>query len=288
VNSSPAPVRHEWEFGWWEQVLRQPDPRLRGHVIGPYLGWSEQTTRALRRRETASGIVPLIINLGAAYQVIPGGCLAGETRTSFVAGLYETWVDVEGPLATAAIQVNFTPLGARSLLGVPMDALANRVVELEDLLGPGDRSLVERLRNTPAWHARFEVVETFLLRRLAGSSPTPAPVAWAWRQLEASRGRVNLAAVAREIGWSHRHFIAQVRNHVGLPPRTVARILRFQRAMALLTRPVPGPLSRIALDAGYCDQAHLNRDFTSFAGTTPTALLARRIPGNGGIAAGGT
>ena len=283
--SSPAPVRHEWESGWWEQVLRQPDPRLRGHVIGPYLGWNEQTTRALRRRETASGIIPLIINLGAAYRVMPGGHVTGETRTSFVAGLYETWVDVEGPLATTAIQVNLTPLGARSLLGVPMDALANRVVELEDLLGPGEHSLVEQLRNTVPWSARFELLETFLLRRLAVSSPTPAPIARAWGVLEASRGRVDLAALAGELGWSHRHFIARFRDHVGLPPRTVARILRFQRALDLLTRPEASSLGRIALDAGYFDQSHLNRDFTGFAGRTPTALLASRIPGNGGIAA---
>ena len=285
MNSTPAPVRHEWEMGWWEQVLRQPDPRLRAHVVGPYLGWREQTSRTLRRRETASGIIPLIINLGPAYRVITPGAVSDHTRTSFLAGLYESWVDVEGPLATTAIQVNFTPLGARSLFGIPMDALANRVVELEDLLGTDQRSMVEQLRNTVAWSARFQVLETFLLQRLARSAPAPVPVAWAWRQLEDSRGRVSLAALAGEIGWSHRHLIARFRDQVGLPPRTVARILRFQRAMSLLHQPGAASLSRIALEAGYCDQAHLNRDFTRFAGTTPTALLARRIPEGGGLTA---
>ena len=285
MNSNPAPVRHEWEMGWWEQVLRQPDPRLRAHVVGPYVGWREQTSRMLRRRETASGIIPLIINLGPAYRVITPGAPSGDTRTSFLAGLYESWVDVEGPLATTAIQVNFTPLAARSLFGIPMDALANRVVELEDLLGTDERPMVEQLRNTVAWSARFQVLETFLLQRLARAAPAPVPVAWAWRQLDDSRGRVSLATLAGEIGWSHRHFIARFRDQVGLPPRTVARILRFQRAMTLLNQPGAVPLSRIALEAGYCDQAHLNRDFTSFAGTTPTALLARRIPEGGGLTA---
>lgn len=286
MNSSPAPVRHEWELGWWEQVLRQPDPRLRSHVIGPYVGWREQTSRALRRRETASGIIPLIINLGPAYRVIAGNSPRGDTRTSFIAGLYDCWVDVEGPLATTAIQVNLTPIAARRLFAVPMHELANRVIEFEDLLQGRERLLLEQLRNTGAWNARFDLLEGFLLRRLAAAPAELAPVAWAWRRLEESRGHAAIGALAGEIGWSHRHFIAQFREHVGLPPRTVARILRFQRAVALVTRPGPVSLSRIALEAGYYDQAHFNRDFTEFAGSTPTALLAQRIPDGGGLAAG--
>jgi AraC-like DNA-binding protein len=287
MHSSPAPVRHEWELGWWEQVLHQPDPRLRGCVVGPFLGWREQTTRTLRRRETASGIIPLIVNLGPAYRVIPGAGAGGAcSRSSFIAGLYDTWVDVEGPLATEAIQVNFTPIGARTLFGVPMDSLANAVIELDDLLPREDASLVEQLGNTPAWSARFGLLERFLLRRLAVSVAAPAPVEWAWDRLEESGGRVDLAALAGEIGWSPRHFIARFRDAVGLAPRTVARILRFQRAMNLLTRPGVTSLSRVALEAGYYDQSHFNRDFGEFAGTTPTAILARRIPGGGGLAAG--
>jgi AraC-like DNA-binding protein len=199
--------------------------------------------------------------------------------------LYDTWVDVEGPVATTAIQVNFTPIGARILFGVPMDALANRVIELDDLLRREGASLVDQLRNTVAWSARFELLERYLLRRLADAAPAPAPVAWAWRRLEDSRGKVDLGELAAEIGWSHRHFIARFRDSVGLAPRTVARILRFQRAMTLLTRPGTESLSRIAHEAGYYDQSHFNRDFTEFAGTTPTDILARRIPGGGGLAA---
>jgi AraC-like DNA-binding protein len=59
------------------------------------------------------------------------------------------------------------------------------------------------------------------------------------------------------------------------------RILRFQRAARDLARPDGPSLCEIALDCGYYDQAHLNRDFREFAGRTPTELMAARLPGGG-------
>ena len=54
-----------------------------------------------------------------------------------------------------------------------------------------------------------------------------------------------------------------------MPPKTVARLIRFERAVDLL-RTSPGMrMADLAADCGYFDQAHLNREFRSLAEMTP-------------------
>jgi transcriptional regulator GlxA family with amidase domain len=98
-----------------------------------------------------------------------------------------------------------------------------------------------------------------------------------------SRGRTAVGALATELGWSHRRLIARFREQVGMPPKTIGRLLRFENvSRALMARPEP-PLAEVAFDCGYYDQAHLNRDFRDFAGMSPGAFLAARLPEGGGV-----
>jgi transcriptional regulator GlxA family with amidase domain len=58
---------------------------------------------------------------------------------------------------------------------------------------------------------------------------------WAWRQLVSAHGNISVSAPAEEIGWSRRHFVARFRHHVRFAPKPAGRVLRFNRAVQLLT-----------------------------------------------------
>ena len=62
------------------------------------------------------------------------------------------------------------------------------------------------------------------------------------------------------------------RDEIGLSPKVVGRIMRFERSKDLVTAGAPS-LADVAARSGYADQAHLARDWRDLAGASPTAWM---------------
>ena len=170
-----------------------------------------------------------------------------------------------------------TPIGARLFFGVPMTELTGRVVALRDLLPKEHANLAERLEGLPSWDARFDLVEQILGERIAAESLQIKVVSWAFRRIEGCGGAIDVGALAREMGYSPKHVIDLFREHVGVAPKLLARIVRFDRLIQHLKADASRPWAEVAIEAGYYDQAHLARDVKQFGGTTPTSVRAALI-----------
>lgn len=272
-------VHHRSALGEWEVTQGRVHPSLRPHVLR-YTGYVERTT-FLRRREPPSAVVPLIINLGPPLRLVDQGM---AYPIGFVAGLYDSVAVTDSAGESMGLQVNFSPVGARLFLGIPLGELVNSAVALDDVLGRRAAPLVERLRELSTWDERFAVVDALIASRFAQAPAVPPDLVWAWRQLERSAGAVVVADLATELGCSRKHLSTRFRAEVGLAPKTVARVLRFDRATTLLRTAGPGlSFADLAVRCGYYDQAHLVRDFHQFAGSTPTDYRSRLLPDNGGV-----
>src|SRR5262249_44206470 len=262
-------------------VRRTPPAPARAYVAGMIEGWEQSVASTVRMREVPIPGVPLIVNLGAPWEIESAG--RTEEYDSFTGGLSTAPAFVRGGASWSCVELRLTPIGARRLFGWPMHELSNTTVALEDFL-PEARELVERVRDSSSWSDRFDLVDAFLVRRLSRSADPPPELAWSWQRLHASHGCASIGELASELGWSHRRLIARFRDHIGLPPKTLAPVIRFDRVVHELRAPSPNSLAEVAFDCGYFDQAHLNRDFREFAGTTPAAFVAAQL-GSGAIAA---
>ncbi|PRY00485.1 AraC family transcriptional regulator [Allonocardiopsis opalescens] len=268
------------ELGEGRMVFAAPAPALRRHVVR-YLGYAERT-RFTRRREAPGATVPLIINFGSPLVLRPSGGAPQRFGLGLVAGLADRVGIVDSGGEQTGLQIDLTPLAARLFLDMPMGGLTNQAVPLEDVLGRGAAPVVDRLRALPGWPERFALLDEVIGARIAAARAVPPAVAEAWRRLHRAGGAVPIAALAADLGCNRSHLSGAFRHHLGLPPKTFARVLRFRAVVTDLARARTRPLlADLAARHGYADQAHLNRDFLEFAGITPTDHLRRSASGHG-------
>ncbi|WP_433393375.1 helix-turn-helix domain-containing protein [Micromonospora sp. KLBMP9576] len=215
----------------------------------------------LWRSATTAGAAP--------SRVLPDGCVdllwssrrglvvAGPDRTAHLSGggPAERWVGLRLP-----------PGAGPAVLGVPAVELRDRRVPLADLWGdPVVAELAERAQTAPA-----EVLAEVAARRLrAAGGPDPLGA----RVAAALAAGTTVTATAAGLGLDPRALHRRCRHLFGYGPKTLARILRMRRALALARAGTP--LAEVAARCGYADQAHLTRDVRDLAGVPPTALLPR-------------
>jgi AraC-like DNA-binding protein len=237
----------------------EPCPELRG-VVCRAADYYERSA-PLRRLESPFVGVVLIVNLGPDMEI------DGQRTGSFVAGVWDRPTVTGHYGEQAGYQLNLGLLGARRLLGVPMGELANRLVALEDVLGPFATEMTERLAGAPDSAARHALAQRLLAPRLRADHGAAPEVAHALMRLHATGGTGRVEALAAEVGWSRRHLAARFREELGLAPKALARLIRVEEAARRMR--AGEPLADVAYGCGYADQPHFNRDFRELVGCAP-------------------
>jgi AraC-like DNA-binding protein len=276
---------HRSEAHSWAMATRAPDPRLKPYIID-YTGYRERAAGPMRRLQPPFDGIPMIVTFGPSIDIINGDRPAqrGAFR-SFLAGLHDVHVFTEYEGAQMGFQVNFTLLGAYRFLNITMSDIANRVIDLGELLGDAEADrLADQLQDAGDWPGRFDAMDHFLLQRLRQGRPMSPDVAWALKTLQASRGARSIGALSRDLSCSRKTLIQRFHAQIGLSPKAVANILRFAHAVERIRAADEESWADLAVDCGYYDQAHFNRDFRRFSGRTPREFQAALLPDGGGIA----
>lgn len=210
-----------------------------------------------------------------AQQVLPDACVdilwPGDDEP-VVAGPATRAVVASVPPGTIVVGARLRPGWAAGVLGVDASELQDRHLPLRDVAPALARGFSTAVADRGTAAERAEVAGGLLARHLADAHPPDALVRAAIRWLAANpQGRVH--DLGRVLHISDRQLQRRMLAASGYPPKTLHRILRFQRLLALAARG-DAPLSTLALRAGYADQAHMTRELRDLSGRPPTSLLA--------------
>jgi AraC-like DNA-binding protein len=212
-----------------------PPPALRGVV------------RALWRIDRVTDGEHVILPDAATDIVIRDG-------EAIAAGVDTAPSTVPAHAGSTILGIRLRPGAVPDVLGVAADELKNLRVPLADLWGADGRALAEDPLGV-------------LIRRLRGAGPADAAAATAAGLIE--RG-TPLRRAADAVELSERQLRRRFTIAVGYGPKTFARIVRFQRALARIRS--GDELAAAAAATGYADQAHMTREVGEFTGRTPTGL----------------
>lgn len=170
--------------------------------------------------------------------------------------------------------VRFRPHGA-TLVSDDLGLITDSWIDVHRLPVHGLDLLADALSAQRDVKHRCAIVDRVLGQLLVTRRSPDRSVHTAVQAIEASHGTVVLDELAATIGCSLRHLQRQFARQVGITPKLLSRIRRFQRVFAAW-RDDPRSLARVAAECGYFDQPHLVRDFHDFAGQAPAAFLANQ------------
>ena len=262
-----------------EWVTRAPAPLLRPFVDG-YIGYRLVGFPPDIHRGLPSRHMTFIVGIGQAIDVVAQTDPAQSPQRygCVLSGLQASTALISHDGTQEGVAIELTPLGSRRLFGMPAAELWDLSIEFADVVGGPGVDLWERLQHAVGWDQRFDVCDD-VLSQLAGPSQVVPVLQQCWETLVASGGRIPVSELAGRTGYSRQHLGQLFRSEFGLSPKLAARVIRFERARAVLgSTPSFVSIAQVAGACGYYDQAHLHRDCKELAGCSPTELMNEELP----------
>jgi AraC-like DNA-binding protein len=170
--------------------------------------------------------------------------------------------------------VEFKTASAHRLLSLPLQDLTDAMYDIGDVLGKPGRVLQWGIAEADV-PEKIRLVEEFLLRRLSDTTPDDPVTLRAVQAIVASAGRVRITDLCRELGYSRRYLDLKFADHVGLSPKALARIVRFQHVYRQWGRGAAPEEFRRAIYDCYYDQAHFIKEFKQFTGYSPVSFTRK-------------
>jgi len=243
---------------------RRPAPALAGLVSSVWIQRVSPSATPYPHRNLPNGSVEFRCQVGVVPQI--------------VGPLTRPMVELLAPGSTV-VGVRFRPGAAASVLGVPPSELVDLVLDADQLWGRSAVALGERVAQSASPEQALVLLHQLIVGRLADAAGPDPLVAVVVRRLS-GWPTDDVGSLGSSLGISERQFRRRCQSAIGVAPKALQRMLRFQGFLALVQlalsqgrSPAGDGLALLAAEAGYADQSHLTRECVRLTGVTPRRFL---------------
>lgn len=249
-------------------------------ALSPYIEhyWSVCASEAapldLRVDVYVDARADLIFNFGAPYTRAVLGERPRRLQASNLDAQRTRPMRIEQRGAIVIAGVRFRAAGLAPFVSETLARWTDRVVPIAEAFGPAVLEVERVLAAAPSDPAaQKQILDAYFTSRL---QLTPGKLALQplRARIEAEGGLVRMDALCAQAAVSARQLDRLFRSHLGLSPKTFARVVRFQRALTMLKGDPGCTLAAVAARCGYYDQPHFVREFKAYAGVAPRAQVA--------------
>jgi len=191
--------------------------------------------------------------------------------TSGITGLRDSYRVFKNSKDIGTVLVFFKEAGAASFFRQPLHELFRESISLDNFMLRSELLLLEeRLYEARSDETRIEVVEEFLISRLAYVEPDQLVLA-ALALIHKSKGNIRIKELMQQLHISQSPLEKRFRQAVGASPKKFASIVRLKNAIQHYSP--QDSLTALSYEAGYYDQAHFIKEFKTFTGDTPETFF---------------
>ncbi|HMH20957.1 MAG TPA: helix-turn-helix transcriptional regulator [Puia sp.] len=257
-----------------------PSDSLRRYIKRYYI-FESDTDMEFEDTVFPSGDMEVIFNLGE------GTWESSEKNKFFRTPQIELWGQITRPLAIRSrgrhtmLGIRFLTHSAAYFFKDEIGVFNDQVTDLGDIMGSPVKVLHAKLLEAKELNKRIELIENFLLERLAAGEKRSFRIDKVANILASIKNssEAHMSDIASRHGITPRYLQKLIYQHTGLSPKSFNKISRFQLSLRLIAKN-DQPFTSIAYECGYFDQSHFIRDFKSFTGVTPSAYLENKFPVN--------
>jgi AraC-like DNA-binding protein len=217
----------------------------------------------------------MVFNLNDPFKLFTNGQFTHfiDYKKYWVAGLQTRPTYVESYGESKMIVVQFRTLGAYVFLNQPLRDFTNHYIDIDHIFNHEAEDTWEQLKETTTVNEKFLITENFLYRKLLTNKIPNEKLLSSIDLLFKTATHLSIETICRQHQISRKHLNFLFLEYLGISPKMLSSLNRFQSILQTISRSGPGKLTSLAYELDFFDQAHFSNNFKRFTGLTPNDYI---------------